>query len=108
MQGKKKGVAATVTEGSVQAALRRGATRELQADEEKVMRMRLGASVPRTEVLERVGQEWTDTAIELLAYEIEAHLKAKEQRQRTTLRAAPAPQPSRAKEKIIRALRKKK
>jgi hypothetical protein len=105
MHPKKTGAAAVVTEAGVQAALRRGPARELAADEEKAMRMRLGASLGPTHVLERVGQELDDAQIELLAFEIEAYLKLKE---RARARAEPAPAPSRAKEKIIRALRRKK
>ncbi len=103
MVAKKKG-AAVVTEGAAQAVLRRGPARELAPDEEKVMRMRLGASPPRGEPLERVGQGVADVEIELLSYEIEAFLKL---RQRRAAGRRPAPTASRAKERIIRALRKK-
>ncbi len=93
-----------VSEGAAQAVLRRGAARELAPDEEKVMRMRLGASPPRGEPLERVGQGIAEAEIELLSYEIEAFLKL---RQRRAAPPRPAPTVSRAKQKIIRALRKK-
>jgi hypothetical protein len=104
MAGKRKTAPTVATEGAAQAVLRRGATRELSSEEEKVMRMRLGAALPRTERLERVGQGFAETEIDLLAWEIEAYLRLG-RRGRTP---GPAPgTPSRAKEKIIRALRKK-
>jgi hypothetical protein len=99
MDGKKTAV---VTESAVQAALRRGPAAELSAEEEKAMRMRLGASLPRGARLERKVLQGSDAELELLAYEIEAYL-------RTRPAAAPraTPRDSRAKEKIVRALRKK-
>lgn len=102
MVERKKTAPAVVTEGAAQAVLRRGAARRLSPEEEKLLRMRLGASPPRTEALQRVGQGVVDTEIELLAREIEAFLKLKRRRP-----GAAAPGPSRAKERIIRALRKK-
>jgi hypothetical protein len=97
-----------VTEQAAQSALRRGAATELDATEERALRMRLGASLPLSARLERIAVA-TDAEIELLAYEIEGFLKLEERR------AAPAPAPataavpttSRTKEKIVRALRKK-
>ena len=106
MAGKRKTAPTVATEGAAQAVLRRGATHELSSEEEKVMRMRLGAVLPRTERLERVGQGFAETEIDLLAWEIEAYLRlGRPARGRT-----PGPAPgtsSRAKEKIIRALRKR-
>ena len=98
MDGKKTAV---VTESAVQAALRRGPAVELSSEEEKAMRMRLGAALPRGARLERKVLRGTDAELELLAYEIEAYLRIRQ--------AAPrlAPRDSRAKEKIVRALRKK-
>ena len=96
-----------VAEGAAQAALRRGPAPELQPEEEKVIRMRLGAGLPLSARLDRIATA-SDTEIELLAYEIEAFLHLKE-RSRGAMCAPPTPTPtaSRAKEKIIRALRKK-
>lgn len=105
MVARKKG-ATVVTEGAAQAVLRRGAARELAPDEEKVMRMRLGASPPGGEPLERIGEGRAEVEIELLSYEIEAFLKLRQRRAREG-RPRPAPTSSRAKERIIRALRKK-
>jgi DNA-directed RNA polymerase sigma subunit (sigma70/sigma32) len=107
METRKKSSAAVVTEGAAQAALRRGPTRELTPEEERVMRMRLGAAPPRAAPLERAAEELTDLEIELRSYEIEAYMKwrAREQTAAPAGRAI-APAPSRAKEKIIRALRK--
>ncbi len=101
----KKKAGTAVTEAAAQAVLRRGAARELGPDEERVMRMRLGASLPRTEPLERVGQGLSDVEIELLAYEIEAWMRLGRRSGHRTPSLPPAP--SRAKEKIVRALRKK-
>lgn len=107
MDTKKKAVA-VVTEGAAQAVLRRGATRELSPEEEKVMRMRLGAAPARSVPLERIAEPLSDAEIEVLAVEIEAYMKwrAREE-ERAAPRRPPTPAPSRTKEKIIRALRKK-
>jgi hypothetical protein len=126
MDTKRKGMGrasgTVVTEGAAHAALRRGPARELSSEEEKVMRMRLGAALPRTSELEWTEREVSeDQQVELQAMQIEAWLKWKDHlaAQRTTadraghatrvapVRALPAPQASRAKEKIVRALRKK-
>jgi hypothetical protein len=122
MDPKRKGTSRTasdvVTEGAAQAALRRGPARELSAEEDKVLRMRLGAALPRTADLEWSADELSeDQQIELQAMQIEAWMKWKAhlaaERAPRTPRAAPgrltppAPQVSRAKEKIVRALRKK-
>jgi hypothetical protein len=103
-----------VTEGAAQAVLRRGPARELDSDEEKVMRMRLGAALPRTAELEWADRELSeDQQIELQAMQIEAwmkwkhHLAAQRAVRVAPARTLPAPQVSRTKEKIVRALRKK-
>lgn len=106
MAGKRKTARAVVTEGAAQAVLRRGATRDLSSEEEKVMRMRLGATLPRTEKLERVGQGFPETEIDLLAWEIEAYLRLGRPG-RGKSRAPAPPSSSRVKERIVRALRKK-
>jgi hypothetical protein len=105
---------AVVNEAAAQAALRRGPARELTAEEEKVMRLRLGASPPATTSLEWVEEELSeDLQIELQAMQIEAWMKWKAHLARQAPgpagRAAetPAPRPSRTKEKIVRALRRK-
>jgi hypothetical protein len=111
METKKKGTTAVVTEGSAQAALRRGPARELTPEEERVMRMRLGAAPPRGAPLERSAEGLSDLEIEVLSYEIEAYMRWREHQGRATETAPARPPsgtaPSRAKEKIIRALRKK-
>jgi hypothetical protein len=105
------GRTAVVSEGGAHAALRRGATRELSAEEEKVMRMRLGASPARAAPLERSFEPLTDLEIEVRAAEIEAWLRWKAHAAPAARREAPgrepAPLPSRAKDRIIRALRRK-
>ncbi len=104
-----------VTESAVQATLRRGSTPALAADEERLLRMRVGAGLPLSARLERIATA-SDTEIELLAYEIEAHLALKERRTRqspassarasTRVPARPGTT-SRTKEKIVRTLRRK-
>jgi hypothetical protein len=104
-----------VNEAAAQAALRRGPARELTAEEEKVMRLRLGASPPATTSLEWIEEELSeDLQIELQAMQIEAWMKWKAHLARQAPRPAagraapaPAPRPSRVKEKIVRTLRRK-
>ena len=97
-----------ITESGAQAALRRGSVSVLEAEEEKVMRMRLGATLPLSARLERIATA-SDVEIEILSYEIEAFLRMKEREPRTAQAACAtaAPAPSRVKEKILRALRRK-
>jgi len=106
MVTKKKAGAGVVTEGAAQAALRRGPAKALSPDEEKVLRMRLGAAPPRSAPLERAGAGLTDLEIEVYAAEIEAYMKWKAREAARSEPAAPRPQPSRTKDKILRALRK--
>ena len=107
MSDSRKTATAVVTEAAAQSMLRGGRTRDLASDEEKVMRMRLGATLPSPRKLEQVGRGLSDAEIELLAYEIEAYLRLKQMRSRKEAQRA-TPATSRAKEKIVRALRKKK
>lgn len=114
METKKSGTSTVVTEGTAQAALRRGPARRLTGEEERVMRMRLGAAPPRTAPLERTATEpLSDLEIEVLSYEIEAYMKWRARNPAPAgaparARAAPAQaRDSRTKEKIVRALRKK-
>jgi len=112
-----KNRSAVVTEAAAQHALRRGPSPALDSEEERVARMRLGAPPPRTARLERKAKAGSEAEIELLAFEIEAfqrwkaHLQAVRAARPATSRAPAAPQaasaPSRTKEKIVRALRKK-
>jgi hypothetical protein len=110
METKKKATA-VVTEATAQASLRAGSARALTAEEERVLRMRLGAAPSRTAPLEKAAPERSDLEIELLSYEIEAYLRHREAQGARAPAPAKArvatPAPSRAKEKIIRALRKK-
>ena len=106
MVTKKKLGAAVVTEGSAHAALRRGPAKALSPEEDKVLRMRLGAAPPRVAPLERAGAGLTDLEIEVYAAEIEAYMKWKAREEAPTAPAVPQAQPSRTKEKIVRALRK--
>jgi hypothetical protein len=108
--------AAVVNEDAAQAVLRRGVARELTPEEEKVMRLRLGASPPLTTTLDWAEEELSEELqIELQAMQIEAwmkwkaHLASQRAQKHATVRAVPAtaPRPSRVKEKIIRVLRRK-
>jgi len=103
---RKKTAQATVTEASAQAVLRRRGASSLAAVEEKVLRMRLGAALPRKSEIEWMGTESEELAIELRALEIETYLKLRAHQAR---RAAPAAAraTSRTREKIVRALRRK-
>jgi hypothetical protein len=96
---------AVVNEGGVHGTLRRGVARELSPEEDNVMRMRVGASPPRAAPLERSFEGSSDLEIEIRAAEIEAWMRWKARLAEAP--RAPAPAPSRAKEKIIRALRRK-
>jgi hypothetical protein len=103
-QGGRIGV---VNEGGVHGTLRRGPARELSPEEEKVMRMRVGASPARTAPLERSFDAASELEIEIRAAEIEAWMRWKARLAEQEDRARPSPAPSRTKEKIIRALRRK-
>jgi hypothetical protein len=104
---KKAGVA-VVSVGGVQAALRRGAARELSPEEDNVLRMRVGAAPPRAAPLERRCEPMSDLEIEVRAAEIEAWMRWKARLgQEDRPPRVPAAAPSRTKEKIVRALRKK-
>ena len=113
MAEKRRSTTTKVTEGAAQAVLRKAVAPELSSEEEKVMRMRLGATPPRGAPLERAVVGDDELEIELRAMEIEAFMKwkahlASRGAAKTQTRAAPAPKPghSRTKEKIVRALRK--
>jgi len=79
--------------------------RTLPSEDEKALRMRYGAKVKRTDVLERHGAGDPELQDELLLIEMDL-LRRYRGRQRGEAQRQ-APQPSRAKEKIVRALRKK-
>jgi hypothetical protein len=107
MDAGKRSATAVVTEHAAQAALRRGAVPALAADEEKALRMRLGAGLPLSARLARLATA-SDADIELLAYEIEAYLHLRPHaRSGVAAPSAASPTASRAKEKIVRALRRK-
>jgi hypothetical protein len=109
---RKKTAETTVTESSAQAVLRRRGARALAADEDKVLRMRLGASLPRRAEIEWMGSADEELEIELRAVEIEtwmkmrAHQAAARTRPATSPRA-PATAAGRTRDKIVRALRRK-
>jgi hypothetical protein len=97
---------AVVTESAAQGVLRRGSPAPLSAEEERTLRMRLGASVPHGAALARLATA-TDAEIEVLAYELEAWMVLRAARAPAARPAPAAPVASRAKEKIVRALRRK-
>jgi hypothetical protein len=103
---RKKTAETTVTEASAQAVLRRRGASRLAAVEEKVLRMRLGAALPRKSEIEWMGTESQELAIELRALEIETYLKFRAHQARRGTPAA-APSSSRTRDKIVRALRRK-
>lgn len=109
MAMKKSTGVGVVTEQGAHAALRRAPTKDLSPEEERVVRMRVGAAPARTAPLERSYEAGSDLEIEIRAAEIEAWMKAKAMAEaRATGRlAVAAPAPSRVKEKIVRALRRK-
>jgi hypothetical protein len=111
MAEKRRSRTAVVTEGAAQAVLRKAVAPELSSEEEKVMRMRLGATPPRTARLERAVEGDEELEIELRAIEIETWMKMKAHQARKTAQARTAPAraaaPTRAKDKIIRALRRR-
>jgi hypothetical protein len=106
---KRKTAGTTVTEASAQAVLRRRGATKLAAVEERVMRMRLGATLPRRGEIEWMGTESEELAIELKALEIETYLKLRAHQARQARRATPAATSptSRTKDKIVRALRRR-
>ncbi len=79
--------------------------RTLPSEDERVLRMRFGAGAREVERLPRHGEGNAELQDELLLLEMEL-LRAHRQHQRQKAQK-PAPRPSRAKEKIVRALRKK-
>ena len=109
---KRKTAGTTVTEASAQAVLRRRGATKLAAVEERVMRMRLGAALPRRGEIEWMGTESEELAIELKALEIETYLKLRDHQARrapTSRRATSAASSSTSgtKDKIVRALRRR-
>ena len=85
--------------------LLRTAAKKLSAREEKALRMRSGSIIGRDEPLPRRGQAHPEARAELLALEIE--LKQKLLARKAPAEAAPEVR-SKAKDKIIRALRRLK
>ncbi len=100
MERKSSTVAVTTEE--VEAALARART--VTSEEEKVLRMRYGAKVARTAPLTSVAAGNTELEDELLVIEMQLF------RAQRAKRAAPPTLGTRnpAKEKIVRALRKKR
>lgn len=92
-----------VSAKSIQEAAGQG---RLAPDEERVLRMRHGAGVGRNEVLGRVGQDHPGARAQLASLELEA-FRAMGNKIYGLGQAQVQAQPSRAKEKIVRALRKK-
>ncbi len=107
-----KNSSGTITSTEVRSLLRTAAER-LSAREEKALRMRTGASLPKNQLLARRGQNHPEARAELLALELELRQKLQER----AAAAKPAPQKpapkasttrTKEKDKIIRALRRLK
>ena len=79
--------------------------RSLASEDEKVLRMRYGVPAQREALLPRHGEGDPDLRDELLVMEMEL-LRAWRLHQRQL--AQNSPRPSRTKDKIVRALRKKR
>lgn len=94
----------TITSTEVRDLLRTAA-KKLTAREEKILRMRSGTSIAKDQPLPRRGQAHPEARAELLALEIE--LKRKLEARKGSAEAAPEVR-SKAKDKIIRALRRLK
>ncbi len=96
----------TVTTKEVKAALEKART--LTSEEEKVLRMRHGAGAPSTRApLPRAAGDNAELADELLVIEMQL-MKAMRARTGQTKTASKPKAKNAAKEKIVRALRKKK
>jgi hypothetical protein len=97
-----KGSSGTTTHTQIRKILRTAAER-LSAREEKAVRMRTGTGIDAEAALPRRGTKSVEASAELTALEIELTRKLAERN--------PEPQPqvrTRAKDKIIRALRRLK
>jgi len=101
----------TLSAAAVRQALARPAP-SLEADAEKVLRMRHGAPGVRTLELERVGQDHPETAERLLSLEVELLRQWKERQAAAQARAAaPAREAAPAnprRDRIVQALRSQK
>ena len=106
-----KNPSSTVTATEVRELLRTAAE-SLSAREEKVVRMRAGASVSKTAPLPRRGQKHEEARAELFALEAELVQKLAARAQvakKPAAAAAPAATTrSKEKDKIVRALRRLK
>lgn len=89
---------------SVKETLARGG-HALPAEEDKALRMLHGASVPRTHVLERVGQDHPEAREKLLAIELQLLKEWKARQSAAPARAAREPNARR--DRIVSALKKK-
>ncbi len=80
--------------------------RTLPSEDEKALRMRYGVKVRESEKLGQHGEGRAELQDELLLMEMQLVRAYRQHQKQQAARAAP--QPSRAKEKIVRALRKKR
>jgi hypothetical protein len=111
-----KNSSGTITSTEVRTLLRAAAT-SLSAREEKALRMRTGAALPKNQPLPRRGQTNPDARAELLSLEAElvqklaARAAAAKPARKAEAKAAPAARSTtrtKEKEKIIRALKRLK
>ena len=104
MQRKGTQVRDAVEAREVGAALAKA--KSVSSEDEKVLRMRYGAAVKKDAPLARHGEGDADLQDELLLMEMEM-LRAYRLHQKQTAAQRVQPRPSRTKDKIVRALRKK-
>ena len=105
-----KGSSGTTTQTTEVREMLRNAAERLSAREEKAVRMRTGAGVDLETALPRRGKT-VEARAELTALEIELTRKLQERASQEAADPAPADGPrvrTRAKDKIIRALRRLK
>ncbi len=83
-----------------------GKARSLPSEDEKVLRLRYGVKLRDSEKLRQHAEGSPVLQDELLLMEMELLRAYRQHQKQQSMR--PAPQPSRAKDKIVRALRKKR
>jgi DNA-directed RNA polymerase sigma subunit (sigma70/sigma32) len=112
MSTKDRATSSTLTTTSLRQALSR-AVPALEADAEKVLRMRHGAPGARSLVLEQVGQDHPETAERLLSIEVELLRQWRERQAAVAAKPAPVaarpvPPANPRRDRIVQALRMKK
>jgi hypothetical protein len=106
MERNMKAATVAVTAEEVRAALPR--TRSLTSEEEKALRMRYGAAERDRAPLPRAAGDNEELADELLLIEMQLMRAWRARLQPNATRAQLAPEAAKRKDKIVRALRKKR